>query len=67
MVVANTSSSTQRIFCHSISLTKFDAKPLPLSFSIARGTTSSVCSFILTFVACTFIFVLNPATRSSSP
>ncbi|KAI6698640.1 hypothetical protein NL676_018759 [Syzygium grande] len=67
MAVANVSSWMQRIFYHPTSPTKSDAKPLPLSFSVARGTKSFACSFILTFVACTFIFVLNAATRTSSP
>ncbi|KAI6685570.1 hypothetical protein NL676_031483 [Syzygium grande] len=83
MAVADASSpTTQRIFRHLISPTKSDAKPwpppplpLPLllpcssssSCAAARGARCFAGGFILTFVACTVLFVLNPATHSSAP
>ncbi|KAI6681754.1 hypothetical protein NL676_035635 [Syzygium grande] len=57
----------QRIFRHLISPTKSNAKPLPLSFSILRGTRSSRAALSSPSFTCTFLFVLNPATPSFSP
>ncbi|KAI6684272.1 hypothetical protein NL676_030185 [Syzygium grande] len=67
ITVTDSSSPIQRTFHSLISPTKSDARSLPLSFSAARGTRSFACVFILTFIACTFLFVLNPAAPSSSP
>ncbi|KAL3752070.1 hypothetical protein ACJRO7_012827 [Eucalyptus globulus] len=64
MAVAAASSPKHKISRSLISPTKPDAMAWPpLSFSVARAARPVACGFLLTFVACTFLFVLS----SSSP